>query len=434
MSQKFQAPRGTNDIIPAPFQKDPIFEIHRWQFVEAQFLLNAWNYGYQEVRTPMFEDIELFIRSSGEASEVVNKEMYDFYDKGERHIALKPEGTAPVMRAFLEHGMGNLGTPNRLCYINHSFRYGRPGKGRYRQLHQLGMEIVGSASPFADAEIITATHDFFSRVGIDSARVMINCIGDFSARSKFSEAILAHISSYLADKDAEARAKLERNPVRLLDTKEPALRAALQGLAPITDFINYESKANFDQVQAELTDCEIPFTIDPMIVRGLDYYNDTVFEFIDDDLEGLSLCGGGRYDALIEQIGGKPTPAAGVGIGLERLLLTLEQKQLKLEAPQIDTFIVAATEGARSQVRQLAAELRANDISCVIDIDDRNIKQQFKSADRANAIYSLILGDDELLKNTVTIKNMATQEQESIKRSELLDWLSSSLLQDEDDE
>lgn len=434
MSQKFQAQRGTNDIIPAPRQKDHIFETHRWQYIEGEFLGTSWLYGYQEIRTPMFEDIDLFIRSSGEASDIVSKEMYDFYDKGERHIALKPEGTAPVMRAYLEHGIGNSGGITRLCYINHSFRYGRPGKGRYRQLHQLGMEIVGSGSPLADAEIITVTHDFFQRIGLTSTRVMLNCIGNFETRAKFGEVILEHAKSYLDAQDEDTRAKLSKNPVRLLDTKEEKLKEALQGLPPITDYLSDESKANFEAVQAELDRAGVPYTLDPTIVRGLDYYNDTVFEFVDDDLPGLSLCGGGRYDSLVEQIGGKPTPSAGVGIGLERLLLTLEQKEIEIPIPAPEVYIVAATEEARSAVRELAASLRENDIAAHYDIEGRNIKQQFKSADRVGAVYSLIIGDDELKKNVISVKIMDSQQQLTVPREDIEQWIYDATQPEEDED
>jgi len=433
MSEKFQAPRGTNDIIPGPRQKDTIFESHRWQYIEGEFLGTAWLYGYQEIRTPMFEDIELFLRTSGEASEIVSKEMYEFMDKGERHVALKPEGTAPVMRAYLEHGIGNQGGLTRLCYINHSFRYGRPGKGRYRQLHQMGMEIVGSDSPLADAEIIIATHDFFSRVGLPGTRVMLNSIGNFETRATYGNVILDHVKNYLDSQDEDTQARLRKNPVRLLDTKDDKLKLALEGLPPITDYLSEESKINFEKVQAELTRAGIPFTLDPTIVRGLDYYNDTVFEFLDDDLPGLSLCGGGRYDNLIEQIGGKPTPSAGVGIGLERLLLTLEQKEIEIPGPMPDAFLIAATEEARTAILELAADLRASDFSVQLDIENKNIKQQFKAADRANALYSLIIGDDELKKGVVTIKDMATQKQESVNRDEIEQWLLEATMPDEEE-
>ncbi len=434
MSEKFQAPRGTNDIIPGPRQKDTIFESHRWQYIEGEFLGTAWLYGYQEIRTPMFEDIELFLRTSGEASEVVSKEMYEFTDKGDRRVALKPEGTAPVMRAYLEHGIGVQGGPTRLCYINHSFRYGRPGKGRYRQLHQMGMEIVGSDSPLADAEIIIATHDFFSRVGLSGTRVLLNSIGNFETRNKYGQVILEHVKDYLDAQDEDTRAKLVKNPVRLLDTKDEKLKTALTGLAPITDFLSDESKASFERVQAELTRAGVPFSLDPSIVRGLDYYNDTVFEFFDDDLPGLSLCGGGRYDTLIEQIGGKATPSAGVGIGLERLLLVLEEKGIEIPGPMPDAFLIAATEEARTAILELAADLRASDFSVQLDIEGKNIKQQFKMADRANALYSLVIGDDELKKGVVSVKDMATQKQESVNRDDIEQWLLEATTPDEDEE
>ncbi|MBX3114959.1 MAG: histidine--tRNA ligase [Fimbriimonadaceae bacterium] len=430
MKSKYQAPRGTNDIIPGPRQADQIFETHRWQFVESEFLSVAWQYGYEEIRTPMFEDIDLFIRSSGEASDIVSKEMYDFMDKGDRHVALKPEGTAPAMRAYLEHGIGNIGSPTRLCYINHSFRYGRPGKGRYRQLHQLGMELIGSSSPQADAEIIIATYHFMNAIGIESPKVLVNCIGRVDTRTKYAEVILNHVQGFLAEQTEELREKLSKNPVRMLDTKDEKLKAALQGLPQITDFLSDESRTHFEQVCQILTENEIPFVHDAGIVRGLDYYTDTVFEFVDSELgDGLSLCGGGRYDGLIEQLGGKPTPSVGVGIGLERLLLTLEEKGIEIPRNQPDVYLVSATENARNHVQQLARELRNEMFTVQLDIDSRNIKQQFKAADRVGARFAIIIGDDEMKQNKVTIKNLASSEQTSLPQSELAEWLENTLLE-----
>jgi len=430
LKNRYQAPRGTNDIIPGPRQTDEIFETHRWQFVESEFLSVAWQYGYEEIRTPMFEDIDLFIRSSGEASDIVSKEMYDFMDKGDRHIALKPEGTAPAMRAFLEHGIGNAGSPTRLCYINHSFRYGRPGKGRFRQLHQLGMELIGSSSPQADAEIITATYHFMNAIGIESPKVLVNCIGRMDTRTKYAEVILNHVKAFLANQTAEQREKLTKNPVRMLDTKDENLKAALKGLPQITDYLSDESRTQFEQVCQILSDNEVPFVHDATVVRGLDYYSDTVFEFVDDELgESLSLCGGGRYDGLIEQLGGKPTPSVGVGIGLERLLLTLEEKGIEIPRNQPDVYLVAATENARGQVQQLARELRSEMFTVQLDIDDKNIKQQFKAADRVGARFAIILGDDEIKQNKVTIKNLASSDQTSLPQGELAEWLENTLLE-----
>ncbi len=424
MKHKYQAPRGTNDIFPGPRPNDPSFEIHRWQYLESEFFGVAWQYGYQEIRTPMFEDIELFIRSSGETSDIVSKEMYDFHDKGDRHVALKPEGTAPVLRAYLEHNLAQVGSPTRLCYVNHSFRYGRPGKGRYRQLHQMGMELIGSDSALADAEIISATDRFFRAVGLESHEVRINCIGLPEDRNRYADAILSQISSLLADADQETRARYEKNPVRLLDSKDPEIKAALADLAPITDYLNDASRTRFDAVQQALAEEGVEFKLDPHIVRGLDYYTDTVFEIIDPSYgEGLSLCGGGRYDLLISELGGPSTPAVGVGIGEERLLHALDATGAIPDLPRPDAYIVVTSLDLRSEAVDLARELRDNELSVQFDIDGRGLKQQFKAADRSRARFALVLGEDEIKKGVVTVKNLASSAQQSIERSEIVDWL-----------
>lgn len=424
MKAKYQAPRGTNDILPGRRPNDPGFEIHRWQYVESEFLGVAWQYGYEEIRTPMFEDIELFIRSSGDTSDIVSKEMYDFRDKGDRHVALKPEGTAPVLRAYLEHNLAQQGSPSRLCYINHSFRYGRPGKGRYRQLHQLGLELIGSDSPLADAEIISATDRFFRAVGLESHEIRINCIGRPEDRERFAREILGHLATVLADTDSETRNRYEKNPVRLLDSKDPKIRESLAELKPITDFIGPASRARFEGVQAALREEGIEFKLDPLIVRGLDYYTDTVFEIVDTSYgEGLSLCGGGRYDLLIAELGGPPTPSVGVGIGEERLIQALDHAGAIPDLPRPDAYIVNTGEDQRANAQALARELRDHELSIQLDIDHRGLKQQFKAADRSRARFALVLGEEEAKTGTVTVKNLADSSQQSISREEIADWL-----------
>lgn len=421
---KFQAQRGTNDLIPGPRGKEQEFEIHRWQHVEQTFASLARQYGYEEIRTPMFEDVELFLRSSGETSDIASKEMYDFFDKGGRHIALKPEGTAPVMRAYLEHSLGAQGGATRLWYFNHSFRYGRPGKGRYRQLHQIGAELIGSASPWADAEVIELVVRFLEDLGIGGLKVMLNCIGRGETRAKFREVILGHVAGWLADQSAEMRDKSEKNPLRLLDTKDEDLRAVLQGLPSILDFLEPESAAHFDKVQSALTEAGVAFAITDDVVRGLDYYTDTVFEVVTESLgEGLSLVGGGRYDNLISQIGGSPTPSVGFGTGVERLILTMMAQGVDLPQPALTAFVVAATEDAQPRVRSFVRELRESGLDVLWDVDERKLKQQFKAADRSGARYSLILGTDEVSAGTVTVKEMATGEQTTILQTECAGWL-----------
>ncbi len=423
----YQAPRGTNDILPGPLPNSPAFESHRWQWIESTFRDLAGLYGYGEVRTPAFEDKELFLRSSGETSDVVDKEMYEFLDRGGRELALKPEGTAPVMRAYLEHKQYAAGGIVRYWYLTQSFRYGRPGKGRYRQLHQLGLELIGSTSPRADAEVIEVTDRFFSTIGLPH-KIGVNCIGRPESRGRFSEAILGTFAGWLLDQDDETRAKTTKNPFRLLDSKSPEIQQIAQEVPDIGDFLSDESKEHFAGVLGALEEAGVAYEVDRSIVRGLDYYTDTVFEFVNTDFgETLSLCGGGRYDGLVAQLGGPPTPSVGVGIGVERCLLTLSQLGHKIPEPRLTAYIIAASDDAWGPLQELAAELRAAGVSCQTDLDRAKLKGQFKQADKSRALFALILGDDELASNQVTVKNLTTTEQVSIKRSGIVQWLKENI-------
>lgn len=413
---RFQAPRGTHDILPS--------ESHRWQRLETVFRDLSELYGYREIRTPAFEDYELFARSSGETSEVVNKQMYDFRDKGDRHIALKPEGTAPAIRAYLEHGLGGQGAVTRLWYLTPFWRYERPALGRFRQAHQFGLELIGSPSPEADAEIIEVTVDFYRRIGIGGLRVLLNSIGRSETRARYREALLAHAASFLATADAETRERAQKNPLRMLDSKDPSLRAALAGAPKVTDYLEETSRQNFDRLQELLARAGVAYTLAPDIVRGLDYYTDTVFEVQSDDLgANNSLCGGGRYDNLVQELGGPAMPAVGVGIGVERALIVMEAAGAAIEAPRLHAFVVAATESARAQVAEVARELRNAGYSAITDLDGKNLKAQLKQADRLAARHALLIGDDELSAGVVTVRDLATGEQRSVARVDLVEAL-----------
>ncbi|MDI9641177.1 histidine--tRNA ligase [Kamptonema cortianum] len=420
----YQKQRGTEDIFSGVRPNSPAFEIHRWQKIQAVFAEIARLYGYGEIRTPMFEDFELFVRSSGETSDIVSKEMYDFKDKGDRHLALKPEGTAPVMRAYLEHKLGSQGGIHRFWYFNHSFRYGRPQKGRYRQLHQLGLECIGTDSALADVEIIDMTYRFLCEVGLKSLNVGVNSIGKAATRAAYGQAIVDHLAGWLAEQSTEDQARARKNPMRLLDTKDPALRDKLQGLPSILEFLDEEAKTRFDQVQAGLTQAGVPFVIDSSIVRGLDYYTDTVFECTDAVFgASLALCGGGRYDGLIQELGGPPTPSVGVGIGVERLIMALLENGVDWPHPQPVAFVVCATEDAASVVFETVAALRAAGMACLRDIEGKSLKQQFKQADRSGARFAIVFGSEELAKGTATIKVLASGDQMEIGRDDMVTWL-----------
>lgn len=409
----YQAPRGTHDILPG--------EIYRWQAAEQAFLRLVTQYGYREIRTPIFEDTELFVRTSGDTSEVVTKQMYSFKDKGDRDLTLKPEGTAPVMRAYLEHRLAGDGQPVRLCYVaTPVFRYERPQKGRYRQHHQLGCELIGVASPEADAEIIEIAIRTYQALGIGSLQVKLNSIGRAATREAYREALLAHAQPVLKDMDPEDRARAERNPLRMLDSKDPVMIEALQNAPKVLDYLEPESKSAFDSLCSILTEAQIPFVISPEIVRGLDYYTDTVFEVHSTALGAqTALCGGGRYDGLLKALGGPPTPSVGFGMGLERALLVQESQGALPTEPRIAAFLIAADDAGRSRLRTLAAELRSSGISATYDMDGRSLKAQIKLADRIGAQYAVILGEKEIADRTATVKELSSGDQTVVEQSGL---------------
>ena len=403
---RIQAPRGTEDVLPS--------QVGTWQWLESIYRELAHHYGYAEIRTPVFEDVALFKRTAGEQSDIVSKEMYEFKDKGGRDVSLKPEGTAPVMRAVVEHNLCPQGAHSRLYYMTPCYRYNRSQKGRLRELHQFGAELLGASSAEADAEIIELAYRFFVAVGLGDEPLLINSIGRSECRTQFSEHILSYVSSFLKDADGEVRARIEKNPLGMLDSKDPDQQAALVGLKSILDFLESDSKARFESVQALLTEAGVPYTISPGTVRGLDYYTETVFEFETKFLPGLSIFGGGRYDNLVKEIGGPATPCVGFGIGVERVILALEAKEISAPSQKPDIFIVRASNDAGTLVRGLARELRAGGKTVLLDLDSRSMKSQMRQADSSNARFCAIIGDEELASQEVTLKNMESGEQQKV--------------------
>lgn len=403
---RFQAPRGTEDVLPD--------QAPRWQFVERTFADLVRRYGYREIRTPTFEEYDLFVRSSGETSDIVSKQMYEFVDKGERHIALKPEGTAPAMRAVIEHNLCPPGTVERLYYITPIFRYERPQKGRLREPHQVGIELIGSPSAAADAEVIELTVRFFEAIGLKGVRAQLNSLGRDECRTRYREALLIFAEPLLKDQSEEMKEKSRKNPLRLLDTKDPALLEAMKEAPKVTAFLEPDSKKRLEDVQALLTEANVSFTLDESIVRGLDYYTETVFEVHAEGIGSQSaLCGGGRYDDLIAELGGSPTPSVGVAMGIERALLAMEQNEVSVEENRPDLFIVCAPETA-ALARNRARHLREQGLSVLQDIDVKSWKSQLRQADKSGARYAMFLGEDEAKSGKETLKNLSTGEQETL--------------------
>lgn len=413
---QYQAPRGTADLLPA--------ESFAWRHLINQFAQLAESFGYSEISTPIFEDAQLFIRSSGETSDVVTKQMYEFQDKGGRLLCLKPEGTAPVIRAFLEHKLGTTGDLTRLWYFTHIFRYERPQKGRMRQGHQLGLELIGSPSPLADAEVIELTMRFYDQAGVAAKELKLNSIGDAQDRARYREKLIQFAGPYLQSLDEEARTKALQNPLRLLDSKDPKAIEHFAGAPSILDSLSNESRQRFDQVCQRLTDASVPYTVEPTIVRGLDYYCDTVFEITSTSLGAQSsLCGGGRYDHLVKEMGGPQTPCFGMGLGIERLLIALEAEGKTPTDRRPRLYFVRAVDEAQPKLVKMAKSAREFGYICQLDIDDSNLKRQMKLADRFQAGIAVILGEDELQSKQVTLKKLETGEQRQVQEDRWIEEL-----------
>lgn len=407
-----QASRGTRDILPA--------EIGDWQRVELVAREILTKAAYQEIRTPIFEQTELFERGIGEATDVVGKEMYTFQDRGERSITLRPEGTAGVVRALIEHGLTAQGGVQRLWYTGPMFRYERPQAGRQRQFHQLGVEVLGSPSPRADAEAIAIATDLLQTLGLKNLHLNLNSIGSPSDRQRYRAALIEYLTPFKADLDQDSQDRLTRNPLRILDSKDQQTQAILQNAPSILDQLSSESQARFEQVKHLLTELGISYEINDRLVRGLDYYTHTVFEIQSDDLGAqATVCAGGRYDGLVAELGGPETPAVGWAIGLERLILLLQKLQ-PTPAATVDFYLVSRGEQAEIQALVLAEKLRHQGFTAELDLSGSAFGKQFKRADRSGAAACLILGDVEADNQTVQLKWMASGEQQALAQSDLL--------------
>ncbi len=394
--------KGTADVLPA--------DSYKWQFVEDIMRGQAQSYGFKEIRTPVFEHTELFSRSVGDTTDVVQKEMYTFTTKGGESVTLRPEGTAGAARAMLEHGIYNDGYPIKAYYLTSCYRYENPQKGRQREFHQFGMEVYGAASYFADAEVICAANSIFERLGVKNLRLELNSIGCKNCRPNYHKALKDYFASHEGELCDTCRSRLDRNPMRILDCKSPICSEIAKGAPVVTDYLCDDCRSHFEGVKSCLTSVGIDFKVNPAIVRGLDYYTRTVFEFVSDDIGAQgTVCGGGRYDGLIEELGGQHTPSLGFGMGIERLLLLLEAQGVVLEQPPVcDIYIAGISDAARIKAFELTEGIRNSSLIAECDIVGRKLKPQMKYADKIEAKFSMVLGDDDLAANKAKVKNMAT--------------------------
>lgn len=399
-----KAPRGTQDVLPS--------ESYQWQYLERTALSVAQDYGYREIRTPVFEHTELFLRSVGETTDVVQKEMYTFTDKGNRSITLRPEGTAGAARAVLEHSLHNEALPVKVAYITSCYRYEKPQAGRLREFHQFGAECFGAAQPQADAEMIALARTVLEAVGVTGVTLHLNSIGCPDCRRRYHEALRDYFAARSDELCDTCRERLVRNPMRILDCKSPVCAAIAADAPVMLHYLCEPCAAHFEQVKACLSEAEIPFEIDPHIVRGLDYYTRTVFEFVSDALGAQSVvCGGGRYDGLTEELGGPHLPSLGFAVGLERLRLILEAKQVAIEEPSpCEVYLAPMGESAVRACFRLATRLREGGVSAEFDTVGRGLKAQMKYADKLHARYTLVIGDNELETGKARLKDMASGE------------------------
>jgi len=404
---EFQAPRGMQDILPG--------ESARWQFVEAQMRDLSRRFGYREIRTPVVEHTEVFQRGVGPGTDIVDKEMYTFADRGQRSVTLRAEGTAPVMRAFLEHNLGAAGLPVRVYYICPIFRYDRPQAGRYRQHTQYGAEVIGSPEPAADAEVLSLAVRMVQSLGLRDVDVHLGSVGDAVCRPRYLEALRAYYRPHLDEVCDDCRRRFETAPLRLLDCKHEADRRIARGAPRILDHLCGPCAAHFAGVRAHLDAMEIAYTVDPMIVRGLDYYTRTAWEAMSRSLGAQNVVfGGGRYDGLAEQLGGPPTPGVGFGMGMERLLLLLEEGGAASPGDGgLDVFVATAGTGSPQAVA-LADRLRASGLAVAADVMARGLRAQMKEADRAGAAWVLLLGEDEVRRGVAVLREMAMGTQHEV--------------------
>lgn len=403
-----KAIKGTKDVLPK--------DVHKHQYIESTALDIAEKFGYKEIRTPVFEHTELFQRGVGDTTDVVQKEMYTFDDKGGRSITLRPEGTAGAVRSYLENGLCNEALPQKVCYITSCYRYEKPQAGRLREFHQFGIECFGTQSPLADAEIIALAKSIFDTLEIKDLSLEINSIGCPECRAEYHKALKEYFEARRDELCPTCQDRLERNPMRILDCKSPICSQIAKNAPVVIDYLCDECKTHFDMVKKYLDVQNIEYTVNPKIVRGLDYYTKTVFEFVSNSIGAQgTVCGGGRYDGLVDALGGQKTPSLGFGMGLERLMLLMEAQNCPFPDPSApDLFIVAMGEKATLKAVEICKDMRAEGFSALMDLNQRSVRAQMKYADKLGAKFNIVLGDNEINEGIAKLKNMTTGEETEI--------------------
>lgn len=410
-------PKGTKDVLPA--------QSYKWQFVEDCARRVARQFNIKEVRTPVFEHTELFARGVGDTTDIVNKEMYTFVDKGGRSVTLKPEGTAGVARMFIENGLASSPLPMKSFYITPCYRYERPQAGRLREFHQFGVEVYGSPAPAADAEVIFAASSFLKELGINDTRLELNSIGCKTCRASYNAALKEYFRPHIGEMCATCRERFDKNPLRMLDCKEDGCKKIAAGAPKILDYLCPDCASHFESVKNLLAAQGIEFVVNPNIVRGLDYYTRTVFEFVSTSIGAQgTVCAGGRYDGLIAELGGPQTPAVGFAAGLERLILLMENTSVPFPAaPVPDIYIAGMDDESRAKAFALAGQLRSQDVSAECDLMERSVKAQLKYADKLGATFVAVIGENELKEGAVNVKKMADGSSQNVPFDGLCNYI-----------
>jgi histidyl-tRNA synthetase len=422
---EMRAPKGSFDIYPDAKERwqDTVY----WHHAENVFRHLASVYNFKEIRTPMFEHLELFQKGVGEGSDIVSKEMYNFLDKGGRELALRPEGTAGVIRAYVENRLYTSSKSSKLYYIAPMFRYERQQSGRYRQFHQFGAESIGLSSPLADVEIIELAWTLYKKLGLQNLQLFINCVGDHESRKAYTQALKDFLDPKFNELSSDSKIRYQKNMLRILDSKDLADQKLLEGCPNILEFLDDNRRAHFETVLKKLDELGIKYQVDPKLVRGLDYYDSTVFEIIamKDHERGLTIGGGGRYDGLIESYSGPKTPAVGFGTGVERIIQTLieQEANISLSTPLV-AYIIPLEESQHQLAYILAHTLRSHDIACDVDLTGRKLKASLPYASSQGAEFALILGEDEMKDGKIKIKNLLTRQEENVDKNSVINFLS----------